>query len=451
MIVDHFTRYAQAYATRNKSAKTVAEKLFNDFIPRFGYPARLHHDQGGEFENKLFSKLEELSGIQHSRTTPYHPQGNGQVERFNRTVLSLLRTLPESHKTHWKDHLNKLVHAYNCTPHQTTGYSPFFLLFGRHPRLSIDLMFQIEEPGQSQTYSQYAANWEKAMREAYSLAQQNSKKSTEKSKRLYDRKTHSTLLEPGDHVLVRNMTPRGGPGKLRAFWEDKVHKVVKRLAEDSPVYIVEPVNGQSTCRTLHRNMLLPCNQFSEEEQTSEAVPTSKKGTRQKPGKTTQHSQQHDDYSDSEEDFVMIPRRSARKSRNEPLQPERVQMVPRQIARDQPAVCEQPEAPSPPEPTVEPPAVPPQTQPAQPESVPTEAVPEQVNRPQRARQPPVRFTYYEPGVPVTERVLVNSTLLQQHPTTKVLPLNPVWYPWQQLQRYKQPQWYHQQPWFHVPVC
>jgi hypothetical protein len=113
---------------------------------------------------------------------------------MNRTLLHMLRTLPEVYKSNWKDHVNKLIQAYNCTKHESTGFSPFLLLFGRPPRLPIDLMFN-------------------------TLASKSAARAASKGRKQSDKRVRSTVLLPGDRVLVRNLSPRGGPGEIPAFWE----------------------------------------------------------------------------------------------------------------------------------------------------------------------------------------------------------------------------------------
>ncbi len=295
VVVDHFTKYAQAYATRDKSGKTAARKLFDDFIMRFGFPSKIHHDQGKEFENVLFHKLQDDCGISHSRTSPYHPQAN-PAERFNRTLLGMLRTLEESQKSRWKEHLNKVVHAYNSTVHEATGFSPFFLLFGREPTLPVDLMFPRKGEERNQSQTGYAEKWREVMQEAYTIARQNMKKSAKRGQKNYNQHAWSSTLESGDHVLVRNLTPRGGTGKLRSYWEDMIYVVMGRKGPDSPVYVVEPLQGTGRRRVLHRNLLLPCPYLIEEPEVGEAN-LKEKNSRNKTEQRTRrrHTAKHDTY------------------------------------------------------------------------------------------------------------------------------------------------------------
>ena len=81
-LIDHYTRFAQAYATKDKSAKTVAQKVFNDFALRFGFPEKIHHDLGGKFENRLMAQLKKCAGVRGTHTTFYHPAGNRKAERL---------------------------------------------------------------------------------------------------------------------------------------------------------------------------------------------------------------------------------------------------------------------------------------------------------------------------------------------------------------------------------
>ncbi|KAL0186035.1 hypothetical protein M9458_017705, partial [Cirrhinus mrigala] len=129
VITDHFTKFAVAIPTPNQKARTVAKCLWENFMVHYGIPEKLHSDQGPDFESRTIKELCRVAGIHKVRTTPYHPRGN-PVERFNRTLLDMLGTLQNQDKSCWRDHVRPLVHAYNCTRNEVTGYTPYELMFG---------------------------------------------------------------------------------------------------------------------------------------------------------------------------------------------------------------------------------------------------------------------------------------------------------------------------------
>ena len=259
VVTDHFTRFCQVYATRTKTTRAAADKLFNQFIMLYGYPERIHHDQGGEFESKLFKELHRLTGIHSSKTTPYHPQGNGQTERFNRTLCNMLKALPEKSKRDWKNELHKLAFAYNSTVHKTTGYSPFYLMFGRQSKLPIDQMFDVYEPEVvlGKSHEQFVEDWHSSMKEAFEIAREKIRKTAGYNKQNFDLKAKAGDLEIGDRVLVRNLREKGGTGKLRNHWESAFFEVLEKK-DNLPVFKVKNMNKSSDIRVLHRNLMMKC-------------------------------------------------------------------------------------------------------------------------------------------------------------------------------------------------
>ena len=257
VLTDVFTKFTQAIPTRDQKATTVAQVLVKEWFVRFGVPHRLHSDQGRNFESKIVQELCKLYGIEKSRTTPYHPEGNGQCERFNRTLHDRLRTLSTMKKRRWPDYLPELVYTYNCTPHSTTGYAPYYLFFGREPKMPIDHLLGVNDDidNSTGTVDEWVADHYKRLHTAFQIADSNATRKTEKRQARHNLLADATDLPIGRRVLVRDRTIRGR-NKMQDTWLPNPYRVIERKDPGGNVYTVEPLTGQGGLKTVNRTELL---------------------------------------------------------------------------------------------------------------------------------------------------------------------------------------------------
>ena len=216
--------------------------MWNNFICHYGFPEKFISDQGRNFESELIKDLCRLAKVKKVRTTPYHPMTNGQCERFNQTLCDMLGTLETEEKADWKAFIHTLTHAYNCTRHSVTGHSPFYLMFGRHPRLPVDVEFGIHKIGNDISFSKskFIDRLHKCLGHAYRKARTFAGKESDRQKVLFDRKSKDLRLEPGDIVLVRK-TAWQVRHKIQNKWEDDDYVVISQQNPEIAVYRVRNV------------------------------------------------------------------------------------------------------------------------------------------------------------------------------------------------------------------
>ena len=271
-MTDHFTRLAQAFVTPSQTASVVA-KTWDKFFMYYGIPEKILSDQGRNFESSLIAELCKLTGVKKLRTTPYRPQTNGQCEKFNSTLITMIGTLPSELKYNWQDHVDTLVHAYNCMDTTATNFSPHYLMFGREPNLPIDIEFGVRTPDLVATSTKnYVEKLQKRLAWAHKKAQEVNYKENKRNKRIHDKKVRCTKLEVGDKVLVRQKVFKK-KHKIQDKWEEDVYVVVAQPNDNFPVFIV--LNERSKrSRTLHRNMLFPLGPELQCEDISQRVEVS---------------------------------------------------------------------------------------------------------------------------------------------------------------------------------
>ncbi|XP_078242488.1 uncharacterized protein LOC144587040 [Pogona vitticeps] len=140
-IVDHATRYPEAIPLTNIETNTVADALVG-YMSRMGFASEIITDLGASFTSKLMKRLWQICGIKHKETTAYHPESNGLTEKFNGTLMRMIRAYLAENPNNWDQKLQSLLFAYRSVPQASTGFSPFELLFGRRVKGPLDLIKQ---------------------------------------------------------------------------------------------------------------------------------------------------------------------------------------------------------------------------------------------------------------------------------------------------------------------
>ena len=228
VVQDYFTKWVVAIPIPDQTASTIIRKCVDYVFADFGIPRIILTDNGPCFTaNQFMATMKEL-GIDHRYAAPYHQQTNGMVERWNRTLMLMLRTLLQSHADNWDEYLQMAVFAYRTTPHRSTGFTPFELVQGRDPVFPKDALFSATEKVYSDNDYTYVRKLITQMKEVWSQASKNLDEAQEKYKKQYDKRAHVRAFEKGCLVLraaPEMINSKHVPSKFHAYF-DHLFRVV---------------------------------------------------------------------------------------------------------------------------------------------------------------------------------------------------------------------------------
>ena len=256
---DHSSKHIVAYVVKDQKVRTAAEALCSGYFGLFGASAYLLSDKGKSFTTTVVEDLCTLYGVKKLRTSLYHAQTNGQVERMNQTLIHLIGKLDGDKKACWSKHLPNLLMAYNSTCSVVTGYSPHFLLFGRRSRILVDYLFLTlwDMPHKSKLEESVALH-QKRLKEAFAMARQFASEEVARQQCHYDRRAATITLQPGDVVMVH--TERFvGKRKVKDWWEEGGYVIVNQL-ENWPVYKVKCPPSENKRKAIY--LTLHCNHLT---------------------------------------------------------------------------------------------------------------------------------------------------------------------------------------------
>ena len=249
-VVDYATRYPEAVPLTGIDTEKVAEALLSIYS-RVGFPEEVLSDLGSQFTSAMMREVSRLISVRQLTTSPYHPICNGLVERFNGTLKLILKRLSSERPRDWDRYLPAVLFAYREVPQESTGFSPFELLYGRNVRGPMNLLKELwvkdRDPDEEVVNSyHYVLDLRERIEHTCKLAQQELEKSGRRYKRYYDKKAKPRWLRPGDWALILLPTDKN---KLLMQWKGPF-RVLRRISKYD--YGIE-VRGK--LRTFHLNML----------------------------------------------------------------------------------------------------------------------------------------------------------------------------------------------------
>ena len=241
VLTDAFTKFSQAFVTPNQKAITVTKVLVDRWFYVYGIPARIHSDKGCSFDNEIMSHLCAMYGVEQSTTMPYNLHGNAPTERLNHTLIGLLKSLPKEQKSNWPLHLPLLVFAYNATPHDTTGYQPYELMFGCKAPTMCDAWLGLGN--YNDNFSQSKCAWVNQQHELIlAVNRQALKRMKMSAEKSVSQAGGKSLNIPIGNLVLLCDHPKGH-NKIQDNYKNELF-VMESKHQDMNVYVIKPLNGK---------------------------------------------------------------------------------------------------------------------------------------------------------------------------------------------------------------
>jgi hypothetical protein len=252
--MDRFTKWPECCALRNIRAETVARAFVALVVTRHSIPLECQSDQGTQFTSSLFKEVGRILGMKDTYSAAYHPQAQGLVERFNNTLCTLLRAFVSKNQKDWCQYIDLVLFAYRTSVHNSTGFSPFELVYGRAPRLP---MHSLCPPGDDRHYEsvcEYVDELRTGLQMAFLQTTTANKAAAEKQKSRYDRKANSHAFSIGDSVFINRVDPSIGTTlKLEPRWMGP-YLVCLVMGDE---LLVQPEGKRGKTIWVHKNQCKP--------------------------------------------------------------------------------------------------------------------------------------------------------------------------------------------------